>query len=67
MPREIAFVYADAVGLRMVPLVDRWAERQFVVCFRDEDSLPMASRLLMTYLTSSARPQELEGSDRSAT
>jgi len=50
VPREIAEIYAGAVGLVMVPLTDEWAERRFVLCFRDEAALSPASRLLVQHL-----------------
>jgi hypothetical protein len=32
-------------------LTDEWAERRFVLCFRDEAALSPASRLLVQHLT----------------
>ena len=52
VPVEVAAVYASAVGLRVVPLADAWARRQFVVCFKDRDTLSSAAQLLLEHLAS---------------
>jgi DNA-binding transcriptional LysR family regulator len=52
VPIEVAAIYAGATGLRVVPLADAWARRQFVVCLRSEDALPLAARLLLGHLAS---------------
>lgn len=50
LPRESAQPHAAARGLRMIPLADSWAARQFVVCSRAEPTLTTAARLLMEHL-----------------
>jgi DNA-binding transcriptional LysR family regulator len=52
VPVEVADVYASAVGLRVVPLADAWARRQFVVCFKDPTALSSAARSLLEHLSS---------------
>ena len=52
VPVEVADVYASAVGLRVVPLADAWARRQFVVCFKDPATLSSAARSLLDHLAS---------------
>ncbi|MDB5850363.1 MAG: transcriptional regulator, LysR family-like protein [Rhodoferax sp.] len=50
VPREMAEAQAAARGLRLVPLVEPWAQRRFVVCFQNEASLPLAARMLLEHL-----------------
>jgi DNA-binding transcriptional LysR family regulator len=52
VPMEIARIYAGAFGLRVIPLTDAWARRQFVVCFRSESALSPAAALLLDHLAS---------------
>jgi DNA-binding transcriptional LysR family regulator len=54
VPREVAEIYAQAYGLKIVPLQDPWAERRFIVVYRDEASLPPAARQLADYLGAQA-------------
>lgn len=61
VPLEVARIYAGATGLVVVPLVDTWAQRRFVVCFRDEGGLPPASRLLMKHLANAGVDSEING------
>jgi DNA-binding transcriptional LysR family regulator len=56
VPVEIARIYAAACGLRVVPLTDAWARRQFVVCFRSEAALSPAASLLLNHLASRSAP-----------
>ncbi|AOW11828.1 LysR family transcriptional regulator [Hydrogenophaga crassostreae] len=50
VPGEVARPYADSYGLRVIPLTDTWAERRFAVCFRDEQALAPAAKLLLAHL-----------------
>lgn len=50
IPRELAQPLADPYGLALVPLEEPWARRQFIVCFRDTQSLVPAARLLLDHL-----------------
>ncbi|WP_445657004.1 LysR family transcriptional regulator [Achromobacter sp. NCFB-sbj8-Ac1-l] len=50
VPRQVAQSYAEANGLVVIPLTDAWATRSFVICFRDEDSLSPAARVLLDHL-----------------
>ncbi|HEX6707016.1 MAG TPA: LysR family transcriptional regulator [Albitalea sp.] len=54
MPREAIAPDASAAGLVLVPLADAWAERRFVVCMREEASLPATARLLVEHLGAQA-------------
>lgn len=50
IPREVIDRQGSASGLRALALTDAWAERRFVLCFRDAEGLPAAARLLCDYL-----------------
>jgi len=50
IPGEVAEAYARTYGLRVLPLVEPWAQRRFAICFRDEAALSAAARLLVNHL-----------------
>jgi DNA-binding transcriptional LysR family regulator len=50
IPREVVERQGTASGLQMVTLAETWAERRFVLCFRDADGLSAAAKLLSEYL-----------------
>lgn len=50
VPREMAEPWVDAFGLRLVDLDEPWAERRFIICFRDESQLTPAAQLLLEHL-----------------
>jgi len=50
VPREVVRGFGGGDGLVIRDLDDTWAERQFVVCFRDENALTPAARLLLHHL-----------------
>ncbi len=51
VPREVAVGFAQAYGLKIVSLQEPWAERRFIICFRDEQGgLPPAAQLLVEHL-----------------
>lgn len=54
IPLEIGRRMAAGTGVRLIPLVDAWATRQFVLCFRDEASLSPAARRLVSHLVTQA-------------
>lgn len=54
LPAELCQSYAEAFGLRVIPLSDPWAQRRFAICFRDEAGLSAAARLLVRHLASQA-------------
>jgi len=56
VPREVAEPHAQASGLRVIPLDEPWAERRFIICFRDVQSLSPAAQLLVEHLSSKAKP-----------
>ncbi len=54
VPREVTPLHAQAWGLKILPLVEPWAERRFVLCHRGEDTLTPAAQLLLQALASYA-------------
>jgi len=56
VPREVAQVQAQAYGLRLVALQERWAERRFIICFRDAQLLSPAAQLLVEHLAARSTP-----------
>jgi DNA-binding transcriptional LysR family regulator len=55
VPREVA--QADtgtAAGLRLVPLDEPWAQRRFILCYRDAASLPAPAQMLVEHLAAQA-------------
>ena len=56
VPREVAQSASEAQGLRLIPLAEPWADRRFIVCFRDSPPLSPAAQLLADHLASLAPP-----------
>jgi DNA-binding transcriptional LysR family regulator len=54
IPREVVERQGTASGLQVVALAETWAERRFVLCFRDARGLSVAAKLLSEYLGSRA-------------
>ena len=50
VPREVAEIYADAYGLTMVPMAEPWAQRRFIICYRDASALSPSAQLLAEHL-----------------
>jgi DNA-binding transcriptional LysR family regulator len=50
IPLEVAQPFAGNHELRVFPLKEFWAKRNFVICFRDKNSLSGAAEMLMDYL-----------------
>lgn len=57
VPREVAEPMAETYGLKLVPLDEPWAQRRFIICFRDTDSLTPSAQLLLDYLASLHSPR----------
>ncbi len=53
VPREVAQQHTS-YGLRIIPLDELWAQRRFVVCFRDAQALSPAAQLLVDHLAAQA-------------
>jgi DNA-binding transcriptional LysR family regulator len=56
VPREVAEHHAESFGLRILPLDEPWAERRFILCFRDAQSLTPAAQLLVDHLATDKVP-----------
>jgi DNA-binding transcriptional LysR family regulator len=50
IPLEVAQPRAAEYDLRVVPLDEPWAEREFAICFRGDAGLTPAARLLRDHL-----------------
>lgn len=56
VPREIAEPLRALYQLKLADLDEPWAERRFVLCFRDAKSLTPSAQLLLEALVSSGKP-----------
>jgi DNA-binding transcriptional LysR family regulator len=56
VPREVAQDPATAYGLKLVALREPWAERRFIICYRDPPALSPAAQLLLDHLAGLAPP-----------
>ena len=54
VPREVTPLHAQAWGLKILPLIEPWAKRRFVLCHRGEDTLTPAAQLLLKALAAYA-------------
>ena len=50
MPYEVAMGNGQRSKLRVIPLSDDWAKRQFAICHRDEASLSAPARAVVDFL-----------------
>lgn len=50
IPAEALQPYQAGLGLRMIPLADPWAHRQFVICMQDYEALPAPTRMFVDFL-----------------
>jgi DNA-binding transcriptional LysR family regulator len=50
VPQEVAAPLAATYKVRFVPLDEPWAQRQFIICFRDAPSLTPPAQLLLDFL-----------------
>lgn len=53
IPREVAAQGARE-GVHLLPLAEPWAERRFILCYRDAQSLSPAAQLLVEHLAAQA-------------
>jgi DNA-binding transcriptional LysR family regulator len=51
VPREVAEPFATTYKLKLIALNEPWAQRRFIVCFRDWQSLTPSAQLLLDYLS----------------
>lgn len=61
VPKEVAHRQGEAYGLQTVELDEPWAERRFVVCFRDAAQLSPAAQSLVNHLVARAAGSVLAG------
>lgn len=54
IPLEIAQTYQQTFNIRVIPLMDSWAKRQFFICHRAKEPLPKAAELLVQFLARAA-------------
>jgi len=54
VPREVVEPQLARDAFKIVPLAEPWAERRFIICFRDEQSLTPAAHLLVEHLAAKA-------------
>jgi DNA-binding transcriptional LysR family regulator len=59
MPEAVARRNAATLGIELVALTDAWAHRQFNLCVRSSESLPVAASLLVKHLHQASRQTTL--------
>ena len=67
VPVEVGGIYAKALGVKVIPLTDAWAQRQFVICFQDYEALQPAARRLVDRLSERAQGHEAAHAEPSRT
>jgi DNA-binding transcriptional LysR family regulator len=50
VPREVAAIYVSAGQVRLVPLLNDWAQRRFAICYRRQGDLTPAAQHLLDFL-----------------
>ncbi len=50
VPRQVSEIYVSAGQVRIIPLLNSWAERQFAICFRRHGDLTPAAERLVEFL-----------------
>jgi len=58
VPREVALSFAANTDVRVIPLADGWAQRQFAISYRDAALLSSAAKALLSHLAAQS-PQAL--------
>src|SRR5205085_12149555 len=51
VPREVAEPVTSSYGLKLLTLDEEWAERRFLICFRNAQALTPSGQLLLDYLS----------------
>ena len=59
LPEAVARRNAATLDIQLVTLTDSWASREFNICVRSSESLPVAARLFVKHLQSSTRKEIL--------
>lgn len=55
IPREVARSYAQMYGLKIIPLTNAWARRDYVICHRGREHLTKAAESLLDFLAARQR------------
>jgi DNA-binding transcriptional LysR family regulator len=54
VPRQVSEIYVSAGQVRIIPLLNDWAHRQFAVCYRGQGDLTPAAEKLLAFLVQQA-------------
>jgi DNA-binding transcriptional LysR family regulator len=54
VPVEVGDAYRPTLGIHLIPLTDPWAQRRFVVCYRNFDALQPAAQRMVDHLAERA-------------
>jgi DNA-binding transcriptional LysR family regulator len=55
VPMQVGEAYSRLLNLKIIPLTDDWARRQFAICFRDAGALQPAAARMLEHLIAQAR------------
>jgi DNA-binding transcriptional LysR family regulator len=54
VPAEVGETYIPTLGIKVIPLTEPWAQRRFVVCYRDFATLQPAAQRMVDHLAERA-------------
>lgn len=54
VPREVSDIYVSAGHVRIIPLLNDWAHREFAICYRRQGDLTPAAERLLGFLVDQA-------------
>lgn len=54
LPSSLVRTYAEAIGIKCVPLDEEWASRQMRICFRNDGALTVGAKLFIAHLSEDA-------------
>jgi DNA-binding transcriptional LysR family regulator len=54
VPVEVGDAYRPTLGIQLIPLTDPWAQRRFIVCYRNFDALQPAAQRMVDHLAERA-------------
>lgn len=57
VPREVSQMYVSSGHVRVVPLLDAWARREFAICYRRQSDLTPAAERLLHFLRQQAQSE----------
>ncbi|MBX6369886.1 MAG: LysR family transcriptional regulator [Rhodospirillales bacterium] len=64
VPLEVVAPFEQALGVKGLPLSDRWAKRRFIACVRDRAALSPPARMLLESFVASAKAREAARAQR---